>query len=129
MANSEPGSGDFSQFRKTFFEECTELLSDLEDRLSRLQSDAADSEGLNAIFRAVHSIKAGAGAFNFGQLVKFSHTYEALLDALRSGQVAQDAKTIDALTRAGDILSALVEAAQADRRLSEDFGADIAAEL
>ena len=55
---------EYDQFKVTFFTECAELLVDLESRLSALESNGTDSEGMNAIFRA-DSIKAGAGAFKF----------------------------------------------------------------
>ncbi|MGA2125481.1 MAG: chemotaxis protein CheA [Xanthobacteraceae bacterium] len=129
MSDSMAPGNEFAQFQKTFFEECTEILSDMEERLGRLQAQSVDREELNAIFRAVHSIKAGAGAFNFTQLVRFSHTLEAMLDHLRDGRLTQDDKLSSVLIRAGDILADLVDAARADRRLSDDFGADVAAEL
>lgn len=129
MSDATHGGDEFAQFRKTFFEECRELLSDLDERLARLQDEIADPEELNAIFRAVHSIKAGAGAFNFTQLVAFSHKYEALLDWLRDGRIQQDEKVADVLIRAGDILAALVEAAQTGEQLGNGYGAQVAEEL
>jgi two-component system, chemotaxis family, sensor kinase CheA len=129
MTELETSSNDFAPFRKTFFEECAEMLADMEERLGRLQSETTDNEELNAIFRAVHSIKAGAGAFNFVELVKFSHTYEALLEWLRSGRIQLNDRISNILTRAGDVLSVLVEAAQEDRRVSDGFGADVVEDL
>ena len=38
-----------------------------------------DEETINSIFRAVHTIKGGAGAFGFTQLIAFSHIQETLL--------------------------------------------------
>ena len=46
----------FEEFKKTFFQECDELLADLEHQLSVLKIDARDPEPLHAAFRAVHSI-------------------------------------------------------------------------
>jgi two-component system, chemotaxis family, sensor kinase CheA len=60
-------------FRKTYFEECAELLDALQSHLDVLANGAGDNETLQAIFRAVHSIKGGAGAFGFNALVSFSH--------------------------------------------------------
>ncbi len=65
MSNPGADNSDYEQFRKTFFEECAELLGELENLLSVLPVEASRSEALNAIFRAVHSIKAGAGAFGY----------------------------------------------------------------
>ncbi|HSV23592.1 MAG TPA: Hpt domain-containing protein, partial [Xanthobacteraceae bacterium] len=118
MADLAPGGDEYAQFRITFFEECTELLADLEQRLDQMQSNVAQAEELNAVFRAVHSIKAGAGAFKFVQLVEFCHSFEAVLDKLRSGRIAQDDRISAVLVRASDVLAALVEAAQANRTVA-----------
>ena len=94
------GSDELAQFRKTFFEECTELLADLEERLGALTAFSGDIESLNAIFRAVHSVKAGAGAFGYSVLVGFAHRFEALLDRLRDGTADLDERTLAALVAA-----------------------------
>ena len=54
----------FAQFKLTFFEECTELPTDMEQNLGLVESGSFDNETLHEIFRAVHSIKAGADAFS-----------------------------------------------------------------
>lgn len=129
MSGDKITGDEFAQFRKTFFDECDELLTNLDERLSCLQDETADSEALNSIFRAVHSIKAGAGAFNYTRLVAFSHKYEALLDLLRGGRIEQTERVITALVNAGDILAVLVEAAQLEQDLAEDYGSDVLDEL
>jgi two-component system chemotaxis sensor kinase CheA len=128
MAPKKPVD-EFEQFRVTFFEECSEILADMEERLANVRDGTVDNEELNAIFRAVHSIKAGAGAFKFQELVQFSHIYEALLDLLRDGAIEQNEAVSDVLIRSGDVLAELVEAAQEGRDVPENFGADVAAEL
>jgi two-component system, chemotaxis family, sensor kinase CheA len=120
---------EYAQFRKTFFEECTEVLADMEGRLGQLQEGPAADDDLNAIFRAVHSIKAGAGAFQFVELVKFSHIFETLLDQLRDGRIQADDRVVNTLIRAGDVLSALVAAAQEEQQIEEGYGSDVAEEL
>ncbi len=129
MSGGKITGDEFAQFRKTFFDECDELLTSLDERLSCLQEETADSEALNSIFRAVHSIKAGAGAFNYTRLVAFSHKYEALLDLLREGRIEQSERVITALVNAGDILAVLVEAAQMEQELADDYGSEVLDEL
>lgn len=129
MSGDKITGDEFAQFRKTFFDECDELLTDLDERLTRLQDEAADNEALNSIFRAVHSIKAGAGAFNYTNLVTFSHKYEALLDCLRDGRIDQSERVVSVLISAGDILAALVEAARTGEDLEDDYGAEVLTEL
>jgi len=58
-------SMDISDFYQTFFDEADELLADMEQHLLGLDPQEPDAEQLNAIFRAAHSIKGGAGTFGF----------------------------------------------------------------
>jgi len=64
---------DLAEFKQTYFQECEDLLTDLEEQLTALQSGETDDEILHAAFRAIHSIKGGAGAFGFARLVGFAH--------------------------------------------------------
>ena len=125
MSNDSTSGSDFDRFRITFFEECNEILADLEVHLTQLQDEALDNEGLNAVFRAAHSIKAGAGAFGFTDLVTFTHAFEALLDKMRDGEIDQTPQVSDLLIRGGDVLAELVAAAQEDRKVEPDFGSAV----
>ncbi|WP_248461027.1 Hpt domain-containing protein [Parasaccharibacter sp. TMW 2.1888] len=99
---------------KIFFEECDELLPELESGLGELSAEESSQETINAIFRAVHSIKGGAASFGLDRLVRFAHVYESALDGLRSGQVEPDPAIIKTFFLAMDLLSDLVaEAKQA----------------
>jgi two-component system chemotaxis sensor kinase CheA len=112
------------QFRKTYFEECGELLDSLQANIDLLANGGGDEEILHAIFRSVHSIKGGAGAFGFTTLVGFSHVFESLLDALRESKIAT-ADVMQLLLRGSDALADIVNAAQSDQALPDDFAADI----
>ncbi len=105
---------DLDQFKATFFEECAELLIDAETRLAELHHNPenVDVEDLHAIFRVVHSVKGGAGAFSFDQLVGFAHIYEALLDKMRQGEIDITEDIVGLLLAANDILTSLIQAAQ-----------------
>ncbi|MGA2286826.1 chemotaxis protein CheA [Bradyrhizobium sp.] len=116
-----------AQFRKTYFEECAELLDALQSNLDRLSNGGAEEETLHAIFRSVHSIKGGAGAFGFASLVAFSHVFESLLDAIRERKVAATADVVALLLRASDALTDIVNAARDGQALPAGFGADISA--
>ncbi len=74
--------------KDTFFQECEEQLGELETGLQAMEDGSADNETVNAVFRAVHSIKGGAGAFKLDRLVKFAHVFETTLDRIRNGQLA-----------------------------------------
>jgi two-component system chemotaxis sensor kinase CheA len=87
-----------TSIRDTFFEECEDLLTALSDGLDQMTPDAIDTENMNAVFRAVHSMKGGGGAFGLDDLVSFAHTFETVLDQLRSNK----------LTMTPDILNVLL---------------------
>ena len=89
------------QFKQTFFQECGELLGDLETQLMALEDGSADVEALNAAFRAIHSIKGGAGAFGFNRLVSFAHAFETMLDLMRDGKGHDSPTTREALPARG----------------------------
>lgn len=80
-------SMDITDFYQTFFDEADELLADMEQHLLDLVPEAPDSEQLNAIFRAAHSIKGGAGTFGFTILQETTHLMENLLDEARRGEM------------------------------------------
>lgn len=113
--------------RSQFLQECTENVSELEAGLLTLQDDAHDREQLNTVFRAVHSIKGGAGMFGLEGLTRFAHAFETALDACRAGRADLSAGALDVLLRAADALADLVASAQAGAPLSErQFGAVMA---
>ncbi|SKA37101.1 chemotaxis protein CheA [Consotaella salsifontis] len=96
------------EIRATFFEECAEQLGELEAGLLAMENDEADADTINAVFRAVHSIKGGAGAFNLDELVHFAHIFETTLDEVRSGNLAPSLDVVRVLLRASDVLADLV---------------------
>lgn len=102
----------FEAIKATFFQECEELLADLEGNLLTLESGSTDIEVINAVFRAVHSVKGGAGAFGLEDLVRFAHVFETLMDELRSGRKPCDEPTVKTLLRAADVLADHVAAAR-----------------
>ncbi|RWR35260.1 chemotaxis protein CheA [Sinirhodobacter populi] len=101
-----------AEIRAGFFLECEELLETLRDGLAALAADTTDRTRIDTIFRAVHSIKGGAGAFGLDRLVGFAHRYEAALDLLRTGRAPLTEALLRLLDRAGDALEDHVQAAQ-----------------
>jgi two-component system, chemotaxis family, sensor kinase CheA len=98
--------------RDSFFEECDDLLESLTEGLGALDTGTAGDQTLNAVFRAVHSVKGGAGAFGLTALVDFAHRFETLLDALRSGRIGAGPDLFRLLLRAADHLADQVTAAR-----------------
>lgn len=120
-----------AEIRLTFFQECEEQLAALEHGLLAMQQGEGDSETVNAVFRAVHSIKGGAGAFRLDALVGFAHVFETALDRVRSGSLVPEAEAMKLFLRAADALADLVAASRdgavADTSpyaaIEEEFGA------
>ncbi|WP_229819811.1 chemotaxis protein CheA [Kushneria pakistanensis] len=96
---------DITEFYQTFFEEAEELLSDMEQQLLQIDPSDPDSEQLNAIFRAAHSIKGGAGTFGFTVLQETTHLFENLLDKARHHELTLDPTIIDIFLETKDMLS------------------------
>lgn len=115
--------------RQTFFQECEEQLSEMEAGLLAMDEGNADSETVNAVFRAVHSIKGGAGAFKLTALVQFAHTFETALDFVRSGKLAPTADVMKPMLRAADVLADLVEASRDGRDIDESSYASVAEDV
>ena len=115
--------------KATFFQECEELLGDLETGLTALETGEADSETIHAVFRAVHSVKGGAGAFGLDDLVRFAHVFETALDEMRSGKMAVEPDAVRLMLRAADILSDLVRAARDGETFDDANAQVVSAEL
>ena len=118
-----------AELRPIFFQECEELLAAAEDHLMALDRGNRDPETLNGIFRAIHSIKGGAGAFGFERMVGFAHVFESLLDLLRSGKLEPTPDVVKLLLRARDMIADIVSAAQDNADLPPGHEAEIAAQL
>jgi len=97
---------DLSHFHQVFFDEAAEHLATMEDLLLKLDLAAPEADDLNAIFRAAHSIKGGAGTFGFTDLTAVTHVLESLLDRIRNRELALNAGMIDVFLHAGDVLGA-----------------------
>jgi two-component system chemotaxis sensor kinase CheA len=92
-----------------FIEEAREQLSYLEENIESLQY--GDSELLNSVFRAAHTLKGGAGIVNFTAVQDITHKAEDLLDYLRSGKIEFKESITSALFEAFDEVTTLIDAA------------------
>ncbi|MFT7418794.1 MAG: two-component system chemotaxis sensor kinase CheA [Reinekea sp.] len=101
-------SVEMSQFHPVFFEETQEHLQLLEQLLMGLDIAQPDSEDLNSIFRAAHSIKGGSGIFGFTALADVTHIMENLLDKARKGEFSLSIPTVDILLNTTDTLGEIL---------------------
>ncbi len=118
-----------SDIREAFFQECEDLLEALSEGLRRMDAEDHDMETVHAVFRAVHSIKGGAGAFGLDDLVTFAHRFETVLDRVRSGELVADAPAMRLFHRAGDHLADLVALARSGGSPERRQDAALLAEL
>lgn len=107
-----------------FINEANEHLEQAENCLMNMEADANDSESLNGLFRAFHTIKGVAGFLNLGDVQTLAHEAETLLDAVRKGErelvgasVDLSFDTIDALKR---MIAAVTEAMTSGESVAAD---------
>ena len=115
--------------RETFFAECEDLIESLTENLDLVASHEWDTETINAIFRAVHSIKGAAGAFGFNDLVDFAHHYETTLDLIRSDQLEISSDVLRLIVRSSDNLAELVDCSRTEGSPVPDATEGLIAEL
>ena len=118
-----------AEIKATFFQECEEQLAELESGLLAMEGGDTDTETVNAVFRAVHSVKGGAGAFGLEDLVRFAHVFETTLDEVRAGRLPASDAVVKALLRSADVLADLVRAARDGGEVDQSRCDTIAAEL
>ena len=103
---------DLDAIKDTFFAECSEQLSELENGLFSLTPDDPDLDIVNSVFRAVHSIKGGAGAFSLTDIVSFAHVFENALDIIRNDLTQCTEGRLLLLSKSADLLADIVAAAR-----------------
>ncbi|MCE9883581.1 chemotaxis protein CheA [Obesumbacterium proteus] len=111
---------DVSDFYQTFFAEADELLADMERHLLELDYLSPDKEMMNAIFRAAHSIKGGAGTFGFTVLQETTHLLENLLDDARCGELQLNSDIINLFLESKDIMQGQLDAYQSSQEPDND---------
>ncbi|PCI05660.1 MAG: chemotaxis protein CheA [Hyphomicrobiales bacterium] len=101
---------NLDEIKETFFIECADQMVELETGLNTLVTDGVDIETVNSVFRAVHSVKGGAGAFELTNLVNFAHVFENALDIIRVDLGEATDSRLNLLLRAADVLNDIVVA-------------------
>lgn len=109
----------FDHALPAFLDEAYELLSSMECILVDLQDADPDSEQLNAMFRAMHTIKGSSGLFGLDDIVKFTHEAENLLESLRSGQITFDSELSNLLLQCHDHVKVMLETIDDKAKLKE----------
>lgn len=105
-------SDELDEIQAIFFEECVEGLAAAEAGLTAMADGDTSAETIASVFRAVHSIKGGSGAFGHAALLAFSHRFENVLDEVRAEHIPASVGVVKDMLSAFDILSDHVTAAQ-----------------
>ncbi|NQZ33340.1 MAG: chemotaxis protein CheA [Oceanospirillaceae bacterium] len=100
---------DLSQFVGEFLEESKEGLDLMETNLLNFSDE---SEIVDSIFRAAHSIKGGAGTFGFSEIAKFTHGIETILDEMREDCQFASTDVINLLLESVDMIRLMLAATQ-----------------
>ncbi len=95
--------------RPVFVAECNEHINTLELGLISLEEHPDDSELLNSIFRAVHSLKGSCGMYGLDHIVEFTHDFESVMDRVRNFEIKISETLSDLLVRSFDHLKVLIE--------------------
>src|SRR5262245_23681532 len=120
---------NLDELKRTFFEECNELLQEIETGLTDMREGTGSEDTVHAVFRGVHSVKGGAGIFGFEPLVEFAHVFETVLDAVRQGSMESTSEVVDVLLAASDVLSDMVALARAGEPIPAELGGECRAAL
>lgn len=120
---------DLSQFHQVFIDEAYEHLSTMESLLLAVDLENPSLDDLNAIFRAAHSIKGGAGTFGFTDIAQLTHALETLLDRLRKEELHPTDVMIDAFLKCCDVLSNMLDVHQHGGEVSQQVIDDLRADL
>jgi two-component system chemotaxis sensor kinase CheA len=120
---------DMNEIKEIFFQECEEQLAELESGLLRLNDGDRDPETVNAVFRAVHSIKGGAGAFALDDLVSFAHVFETTLDCVRSNKLEPTQDVLKVMLKSADVLADLTNVARDGGSVDQARSAQLIREL
>jgi two-component system chemotaxis sensor kinase CheA len=108
MFHQSGSLGDPNSFREIFFEEAKDHLANVETILLGLDPVQPAPDDLNAIFRAVHSIKGSAAMLGCNDVAALAHLQENLLDLLRKDERPLEPEDVDAMLKAGDVVRSQV---------------------
>ena len=101
-------SDEMQEILNDFLTESNEMLEVLDQRFVTLESDPNNTDLLNEIFRAMHSMKGSAGFLGFNHLVNVAHRGENILNKLRQGDMAVSPTIISVILETIDVIKAIM---------------------
>ena len=98
---------DLDKYRQLFLDESREHLEVMNRELLRLEQEGVEG-GVDALFRAAHSIKGMSGSMGYQDVVAVSHALEDILDRLRKRTLVVVPALMALLYEGVDTLGSLV---------------------
>jgi len=117
---------DTSRYADLFLTESRENLSAINHALLGLERDSGGGEHVDALFRAVHTVKGMSATMGYARVAELSHELETLLERVRGGAVSVSPALMDALFAAADALERLISDVVAGQGEGEDVSALVA---
>ncbi len=99
-----------AEYRAIFSEEAADQLREWEESLLALEKSPGDSEQVNRMFRAVHTLKGGAGFIGYDELAGLAHSLESSLQDVREGASQFDATAASFLFEGLDLCRSMIDA-------------------
>ncbi len=107
-AEQSPFGGEMAELLDSFIAETREIIEKLDQELTALEKNPADSALHNTIFRAVHTIKGTSSFLGFQQMTELAHVFEDVLNKIRKNELAVTAGVMDVMFEAFDLLKELL---------------------
>lgn len=95
---------DVSQYLEIFLDETKEHLENLNTQILKLEQEPEDTDTINEIFRAAHSLKGMAGTMGYKRMQALTHDMENVFSEIRNGTLKVSANMIDTLFQCLDAL-------------------------
>lgn len=94
---------------QTFLTESEDLLREIESQLLKLETAPDDDEAINALFRAIHTLKGSSGMLGFTDIEQFLHWVESVMEKVRTGTLTFSSELADVLLQCYDHMGILVD--------------------
>jgi two-component system chemotaxis sensor kinase CheA len=100
---------DMSEYKEMFAVESAEHLQSMNEALLGLEKDPKNSETINVMFRAAHTLKGMSATMGYSNIKELTHNMENLMDRVRKNELTLDSSSIDLLFECLDVLEKMVE--------------------
>ena len=111
---------------KVFLQEADEILLLLDECILKLERDGEDSELIQEIFRAAHTLKGSSAMLGFPPMTELGHAMETLLDKIRKGTAKATTQVVNALLHSLDLLQALKDSLETGEDTTVDTSVVVA---